>query len=382
MTSHIHTIILKAVSHCNLACRYCSAHAPGKQESTLDASFISNVFHELIKTQSLSDKVTVLWHGGEPTLYPTNMARNVMEDLARQSRENGIEIQYTIQTNGYSICDEWHLLIQDFHITPGISLDGPPEIHNLIRRSKDGKDTYDSILNTIERFKDSGIRPAVLSVIDKRHYQNVELYCDWLTEMKLPVRLNPYIDYQQNTPHWKEYYQFLKAIFEEILAREYVCSIEPLDNLIKALLLQCPPGECSYSGHCGQHIICLSPGNLLAPCGRMADNASAYSCFIQDGMIGSALNSILSESSRIQVEYQAKTHCSSCPYKAYCNGFCPAIRMLDSDNSTFCNAFGDFIDYLLHDGLKLIRKRLLIEKKRTKTFIANATQWLEKLKNE
>ena len=55
------------------------------------------------------------------------------------------------------------------NIHPGVSLDGPPEIHDLVRVDHAGNGSYDKTIEGLRRLTEAGLDPGLLCVINPRH---------------------------------------------------------------------------------------------------------------------------------------------------------------------------------------------------------------------
>ena len=72
-----------------------------------------------------------------------------------------------MQTNGTRLSDEWLAFLRDHDIGVGVSLDGPPEIHDARRVDAAGRPTSARVREGIERMRAAGItRWGVLMVVD------------------------------------------------------------------------------------------------------------------------------------------------------------------------------------------------------------------------
>jgi hypothetical protein len=69
-------------------------------------------------------EVTVAWQGGEPTLMGLDFFVRSVE-LVDQYRRPGQQVQYTMQTNGVLLDDEWCALLKEHDFLAGLSVDGP-----------------------------------------------------------------------------------------------------------------------------------------------------------------------------------------------------------------------------------------------------------------
>ncbi len=86
-----------------------------------------------------------VFQGGEPTLAGLDFYRQVVV-LQKQYAKPGVEIRNAIQTNGYTIDEEWAAFFRENHFLVGLSLDGPPELHNRNRTDVQGKDTFNRVM--------------------------------------------------------------------------------------------------------------------------------------------------------------------------------------------------------------------------------------------
>ena len=76
------------------------------------------------------------WHGGEPTILGLDYFRRVVE-LQRKHCPAGKHIANSIQTNGVLLTDEWCRFFAAEKFGVGLSLDGPQELHDAYRVTKD-----------------------------------------------------------------------------------------------------------------------------------------------------------------------------------------------------------------------------------------------------
>jgi uncharacterized protein len=87
-----------------------------------------------IYSMSGLNKITYCWHSGEPLFAGLNYYRSALQIIERFHPSN-INYEYTIQTNGTLLNDEWASFFKDYNFTVGVSLDGPAKIHDKQRKS-------------------------------------------------------------------------------------------------------------------------------------------------------------------------------------------------------------------------------------------------------
>ena len=371
----VRTILVKTAAHCNLACKYCYAEAPVNRPAFVELDFAVRVFRELCEAGSLGRNVLWIWHGGEPTLYSAIQAREIQQEVSQYAEQAGITVNFSLQTNGYCISDEWLSLLHDYDMHCSVSLDGPPEIHNAARRTAGGIPTYATIIENLRRLKESGISLALLSVIDERHAAHSSEWCEWLRGMSLSARANPC--FGEKMQFWDLYFDFMLEVFRWLMRQEENISIQPLEGLLRALITDTEPDECSFGGHCEDNFVCIHPDNQLGICGRLRETCSAA-----PGEVNNTLTRLAGSLAKIRSSFKARMACADCQFVRQCNGFCPAMHMLEAGDTSYCRGFTSFMHRLCQEGLPAIRVKLLEEQRRVRQQLLRNKDMLEELEKK
>lgn len=152
-------VILKVAERCNIACTYCYFFDPRNTDfesrpplisvETIDhvAAYLLNAArrHQLKVIQ-------IDLHGGEPLL----MKRDRFDDMCRRltrTLQPVVDLRISLQTNGMLLDDLWTDLLVKHGVFVGVSLDGPPEVHDLRRIDHDGRGTYVRVVEGLKRFQ-------------------------------------------------------------------------------------------------------------------------------------------------------------------------------------------------------------------------------------
>lgn len=129
-------MIKPASAGCDLRCRYCFYWDETAQRET--ASFgkmrletLRDCLENVRKSAQPGDTVTLAFQGGEPTLAGLDFFRSVT-GLAGQWPQK-IRLQYTLQTNGQHLEEEWYAFLKKHNFLVGISYDLLPEYHDAAR---------------------------------------------------------------------------------------------------------------------------------------------------------------------------------------------------------------------------------------------------------
>ena len=123
----IHVLAKPTGATCNLNCSYCfflnkEQLYPGSHFRMSDV-VLEHYIRQLIESHR-TDKVTVAWQGGEPTLMGLDFYRRAIE-YQNQYQRPGMIFENTMQTNGTLLNDEWCEFFREHGFLIGISIDGP-----------------------------------------------------------------------------------------------------------------------------------------------------------------------------------------------------------------------------------------------------------------
>lgn len=111
-------------------------------------------------------EVEFIWHGGEPLLLGREYYRRA---LFLQQRFQRMEqrVLNSIQTNGTLLDGRWCEFLKAHRFQVGLSVDGPPEVHNTNRRYASGKGSFDAILRAIKLLRAHDLSFGALMVLDR-----------------------------------------------------------------------------------------------------------------------------------------------------------------------------------------------------------------------
>src|SRR5450755_1436107 len=153
---------------CNLDCEYCfflskEMQYPGsrfRMAEGLQETYIRQLF----EAHARAPEVVVAWQGGEPTIMGIEFFRRSIE-LQRRYAPPGQRVVNTLQTNGTLLDDEWGAFLKAHEFLVGISIDGPPDIHDTYRVSKGGLPTFDRVAAGLDVLRRHGVDWNVLTTI-------------------------------------------------------------------------------------------------------------------------------------------------------------------------------------------------------------------------
>ena len=107
---------------------------------------------------------TFAWQGGEPTLMGVDFFRLVTA-LQMKHGHSGQVVANALQTNGTLLDDEWARFLRRYQFLVGISIDGPPEIHDKSRVNHTGGPSLELVLRGLRALQDEGVEHNVLVML-------------------------------------------------------------------------------------------------------------------------------------------------------------------------------------------------------------------------
>lgn len=156
-------LVVQPTSLCNLNCKYC--YVPDRRNSAVMSDETLNIlFEKVFRSSLVESEIEVLWHAGEPLAAGLRFFRNAVA-LIERHRPSTICVYHTLQTNGTLITREWAEFLRDHRFGVGISIDGPPYLHNLSRVNWAGNGTYSAAIRGFEMLRAVGLEPGILTVL-------------------------------------------------------------------------------------------------------------------------------------------------------------------------------------------------------------------------
>ena len=161
-------LVLATTMDCNFACPYCYENRrKGKMSIAVQDAIVQFIEANI---NNGVHKLDVTWYGGEPLLYP-----DIVESLAARIRSladrSGCELTMYMVTNGYLFTPDLVELIDRIGVVKvQITLDGLKEHHDSRRHLRDGRGTFDKIVENLRLFEEYAIRVVAFLEEQSRRY--------------------------------------------------------------------------------------------------------------------------------------------------------------------------------------------------------------------
>ncbi len=323
---------------CNLSCRYCyyldkGQLYPGSETFLMPEDILEQYIVQHIAASS-EPVIRFSWHGGEPTVLGVDYFRKIVA-LQRKHQPAGQRIANGIQTNGTLLDEEWCRFLADEDFVVGLSLDGPQELHDRYRVTKNHNPSHRQTMRGYDLLRKHGVACDVLCVVNATNVRTPTEVYRFFKRIEVPyIAFLPMVEPRPDTGSgvssltlpaegWGE---FLSTIFEEWLSRDI--------GRVKIQIFE----EAARTAFGQEHSLCI----FRPVCGDIPvieHNGDFFSCdhFVDaDHRLGNIRDTPLLdllESPSQRAFGRAKLErlpraCRTCEVLDLCNGECPKNRFI------------------------------------------------------
>ena len=170
-------LVLQPTPFCNIRCDYC--YLPDRdQRSRMPLAVVQHAVQRLVDDGLLGDRLTVVWHAGEPLVMPPAFYDQAIEAV-RWIAGPGCQVSQAIQTNAMLIDDAWCALFRRHAVQVGVSIDGPAWLHDRHRVTRRGHGTHADTLRGIGRLRAHGIPFHAIAVVTAQTLGHADAFADF-----------------------------------------------------------------------------------------------------------------------------------------------------------------------------------------------------------
>ncbi len=315
-------------SNCNLQCRYCFARPPGKGKDNKGNMSRDVAFRavDLLLEQEGGDFCELDFFGGEPLLnFP--LIRETVAYARAGGLRKGKEFTFTLTTNALLLGEEVGTFLNEEDMSIILSLDGRPAVHDQMRRTLSGGDSYARVLPRIHKFlQERGYNNYYIRGTYTAHNldfcKDVEhLLAEGFDSLSMePVVAAaelPYALQQEHIPRLEQEYDRLVELFLERRAAGRPFNFYHFD-------MDLEKGPCVYKrlsgcGAGGEYLAVAADGTLY-PCHQFVGTEAFRLGKLADGPL--ELDTASGE--RVACSAAQRNECSYCWARFLCGGGCAA----------------------------------------------------------
>lgn len=355
-------LIKPASADCNLRCRYCFYldhldFYPGQTHRMTE-----QVLERLVSSYMVTPQKTYafIWQGGEPTLMGVDFFRKVVE-FQQKYAPPGAAVANMLQTNGTLLNDEMVQLFAEYRFLIGISLDGPPDLHDRYRKTGGSVGTHDRVVQGIRLLQRHDVDFNVLVLVSQANIGRPREVYRYLVDQGL--LFHQYIpcvetdasgqlcDYSITGDGWG---LFLCGIFDEWKHKDTRrVSVRLFDSVIQKLVNGVPT-DCSMGSDCRQYFTVEFNGDVY-PCDFFVRHDLELGNLFTHTWKQIADSDIYAEFGRRKLDLHVS--CRECCYLDLCYGDCPRTRVhsmgIGDQPGQLCSGWKVFLRHSLPTFKKL-----------------------------
>ena len=310
----------------------------------------TNLIKKVLGFCGESSDISFMFQGGEPLLAGIDFFRGFISTV-NSLKDEKTTVNYSLQTNGTLIDEEFCKLFKENNFLIGVSLDGDEATHNAHRC-----DSFKKVMKGISLLKEYGVDFNILSVITSKtdaaklfdfymenDFRDVQpIYClDPLSGAKSSFSLDAkgFARFQK---------RFFNLWFAEI-SRGGRFYVRDFDNLL-SLMTNGVAEQCGATGRCNAQLVVEADGTCY-PCDFYC--LDEYEC---PNINFAAIDDILRSDGLkkfMEFEEPKNTLCPTCPVRQLCGGGCKRYRNLYNQLKGYCPR----MDFILHavDKIRNVR---------------------------
>jgi uncharacterized protein len=336
-------IVLQPTPYCNIRCSYC--YLGSRDDGRLMTNAVIEAIREKIFSNLDADaSPTVVWHAGEPTTAPISWYEHAYERLRDVTPS---ATSFAMQSNGIAIDERWIDLFRRTNTSVSLSIDGPQHFHDLRRRTRNDKPTWQLAVGALRRLQDAGFDPNVICVLHPDGLARPEAYYEFCRDHSV-TQISFSIDELEGANHTssfsaRDYKQdvtaFLVAILEQAYAEGYPLHVREVERI--ATILTGSAASQNEQIEPWDTIVVAADGRVSTFSPELMEvSAPEYRNFVFGNVLERSLQDfdatpfLISAARKIKSGVDACR--SGCRYFAVCGGGAPVNKM--SENGSFESA--------------------------------------------
>ncbi len=325
-------------AQCNLDCQYCyyldkEALYPLRKTVLMPDDILERYIIQHLDAAT-EQVIGFSWHGGEPTLAGVEFFRKAVE-LQKRHQPPGIKIINGIQTNGTLLNEEWCDFLAKEEFVVGISMDGPPAMHDRYRVSKDQRSSFGHVIRGYKLLQKFRIDTEILCVVNSfnvKYPMDVyrffrELDVRYLTFLPLVERLpGSYPAVCESSVPAGAFGEFLCTVFDEWMEKDIgTVKIQIFEEAARTSFRQ-DHTLCIFKKTCGGVPVIEHNGDFFS-CDHYVTPSYKLGNINRNTMVKLLDHQAQKAFGQAKMETLPQ-YCRECKVLDMCNGECPKNRFI------------------------------------------------------
>jgi len=337
-TEPISSLLVKpAGPDCNLACEYCfyspkQALYPRQKRHRMSRQVAEEMIRQYMAMAPQA--ATFAWQGGEPTLMGLDFFRLVVA-LQQKHGRSGQIVANALQTNATLLDEEWARFLRRYRFLVGVSIDGPPEVHNRWRVDCGGGPTLDKVLAGVKALQAEGVEHNALIMLTSHSADKAHAIWDFIREQGIDFfQFIPCLERDPDSGEVSEYSvtprqwgQFMCEIFDLWSEPEWPETYVRLFNDLVEVYTGGEGPSCMLKERCGEYVVIEHNGDVYA-CDFFVDRQHHIGNIMKTPLAELVGSAALEEFAL--AKGKAGAECRSCRWWKQCFGGCPKDRIYGS----------------------------------------------------
>lgn len=325
-------------SFCNLDCAYCyylkKKHLyPKGHQFRMPEDILEEYIKQHLQTSPVPE-VLFSWHGGEPTLLGLYYFCRIVE-LQRKYTSSHQRVLNGVQTNGILLNEDWcrFFAAEDFSV--GLSLDGPQELHDSVRLTKNGQPTHKDVMRAYTLLRKHQISCDILCVVNSKNVRFPADIYRFFKKIETPyVSFLPVVELQGDTESGvspltvaaRSWGEFLCTIFDEWVSQDIgKIKIQIFEEASRTAFDQ-DHSLCIFRPTCGDIPVVEHNGDFFS-CDHFVDKTHRVGNIMETPLV-KLLDHPEQKAFGLAKLDSLPLYCLECDVRLFCHGECPKNRFL------------------------------------------------------
>lgn len=344
------TIIAKVTNLCNLDCQYCYDKPFRDKLGHNGILDLKKLEHLIEMATRYAEHITILWHGGEPSLAGINYYKEIYDYILPKFPYAEFEID--MQTNGTLIDSEWIKFCKDYNMPIGSSYNATQEdLRHTLEANELGSQEH-TIFDAFENIKKAiseNVSGGVIDVMTKENHCRIKEIYEFYKDQGVNACFNEIHsageaekhDFLFITKQDKEEYKKTTVDYFTHWAndKDERCFLDRYASDYIQVLLTGQSYICHNGNRCVNHWIGINSNGDLYPCDRALPEKYRIGNVMEFSKMEEIYNSPKYKIYAEERNSKLNNRCVNCVAYHYCNGNCPMIDIDASGSAAIANEY-------------------------------------------